>query len=237
MIALKKAMIIFKYRWPEVVMLVGLQVILSIAMQLTSQLDHQSSPALAFFFSLVVLASAVVFLMLQLGFFRTAHTSSRQARSPTELLKTGKPFFWRMFAFGFLLALGYVALTRFFYEMLLWSTGTEEAWFDAFALGLTTLLLMKFLLFIPAIIVVRNCRLFDALRKLRTYSVTQIKPIVGLYMLNLALGLINSLLFGRTEAVEPGLLSPQILFNTFMFLVALLFITATVKFVGSEDFE
>ena len=121
--------------------------------------------------------------------------------------------------------------------MLLWSTGTEEAWFDAFALGLTTLLLMKFLLFIPAIIVVRNCRLFDALRKLRTYSVTQIKPIVGLYMLNLALGLINSLLFGRTEAVEPGLLSLQILFNTFMFLVALLFITATVKFVGSEDFE
>ena len=100
----KKSIAILKARYPELSLIVGLNVLTVVSMNMlrgkNDPEDIAGSLPLMFFLSAVAIFSTI----LNLGFQRSIYLHGPQHQSPMTLLKTGKDFFWRMLTVGILIA-------------------------------------------------------------------------------------------------------------------------------------
>jgi len=94
---------------------------------------------------------------------------------PSELLRTGRRFFWRLFRFQLFFSIVHAILTTVFLAVaggLTGQKGGKDApeWMMNLCSMAAMAVLIKALLLGPAIIIVRNCRVREALAVLREYK-------------------------------------------------------------------
>lgn len=165
-------------RWPELVMIVGLYSGSTILlMHLVSQFQQmetsgdQMPGGISF---LLGLGSMSLFLILQMqmwGFLRTVACGSYEAHTPLDLLRTGTPFFWRLFGFQLLFFFAFLFVSSLVVTVLgilLFRQHTINElplWLQALSVFFGFLILLKPFVLIPTLVLVYEYRLMEAVIK------------------------------------------------------------------------
>lgn len=194
---IKKTLAIFRARWPEVLLLVGLPTVNAALVILNSNIGKTILPlymALGF----ISLGLTILTFILNYGFMRTIFLDSTIPHSPAMLLELGRHFFWRMLAFGIFFALVHLLLqwlislpiapyicpdTTFIQRV------GKCPFLHAFQSSIASLILIKLMLFIPALIFVLDCRLSKSFGLLKRCRLSKAIEPVFLYCLSTIFGM------------------------------------------------
>jgi hypothetical protein len=195
---LEKVLSIIRNRLAEVLMVVGFHAASLILMEqllllCLGEVESVRSGSVSNVPEVVVLglstgamAFSVIWMMLFAGFLATASHYSDTPAQPAELLRAGKVFFWRMFRFQFFFSLVYMMLSSMIFAVVGTVTGRKDMpeWMMHLCSLVAVAALAKVVLLTPAIIIVRNCRVREALGLLKEYKLLE----DGAWMIWLFLG-------------------------------------------------
>ncbi|MHC4291145.1 MAG: hypothetical protein ACYSTR_02895 [Planctomycetota bacterium] len=187
---IQKAIDILKVRWPEVMLVVVLQAAMSMLgqeiMMFMENVDPQKTmlPLWSSFLLFIgTFGVSIVWLMLYLGFLKTASMEEVKIYEPGQLLQYGKSYFWRYLSFYILISctmfiLGGLVIGLFTSVI---SRGEENyaisEWFmQSCALGVL-LGMIKPMLFIPARILVHGNTALEALYSISFYRMGQFRRL------------------------------------------------------------
>lgn len=242
----QKTLAILRARWPEVTLIVGLYTLVELSYSLFGFTEPDVTKTWFLPSILFILSLTVVSMMLSNGFLRTIHLEGPKEQTPLDLLKTGKHFFWRMVAFGFIYAGLYFILTVPIFSITKYFTSTNTGfiesatsapWLYQLCSTAAMLIMMKVSLFIPALIIVLDCRVVNSFKLLRRFKLFKSKELVALF----CLGTVIHLLWLLLKIPEnPETISQYIIkIGTIVTGQALgLIVTVTaVRFVSSLDLE
>ncbi len=170
-------------------MLIVLQTGLTMVMQ--DVMMRQSTPMPAgrgFLLGLGLMGCGIIWQMLYLGFLRTVAVSGGLPVLPVELLREGRPFFWRVLGFqliwGLLYVLASIVLLSLVSRLLLGQESVPDGsgWIAQTCGAAVILLGVKYLLFVPAFVVVCNCTLLDAFGWTAGVRLTRIANFVQVFV-------------------------------------------------------
>jgi hypothetical protein len=141
----------------------------------------------------------VVSMILRLGLLRSIFTDGAKPCEPGELLRTGKPFFWRMFRFeiiygavlaGVMIILIMVISSVFLDERQI---ANPPRWVMPMSLFAGCVLLAKPWMLMPAVFIAGDTSLVEAFRLHKRFSLMGQTTLIGLFVLLSAarVGLIN----------------------------------------------
>ena len=184
---LQKAIDILKARWQEVMLVVILQAaMMYLAQEISTLVQDAESQKTVFPFgtSFLLLVGMVtlfsIWQMLYLGFLRTAAIQGQTGQQPAQLLRHGRPYFWRYLFFYIqinclIFLLGGIVIS-IFASAALENPETEMMpdWFMQSCILGVSLGLIKPLLFIPARIIVYKNTTLEALFSVSFYRMDQI---------------------------------------------------------------
>jgi len=185
-------------------------------------------------------------MILSYGFLRTIHLEGPKEQTPMDLLKTGKHFFWRMVVFGFVYAGLYFILTALIFSITKYFTSTNTGfiesvksapWLYQLCSTAAMLIMIKISLFIPALILVLDCRVVNSFKLLSRFKLFKSKELVALFCLSTTINLLWLLLkipekpqTIRQYIIKIGtIVTGQVL--------GLIVTVTAVRFVGSLDLE
>ncbi len=182
---------IIRRRWPEVMLIVVLHAAFfvftehfSSAMAPMPQADAAviSQPG-GFFLGFAVVLFAILLQMVYLGFLATAAVTGAQPQEPGTLLSVGRRFFWRIFRFQlllFLLLLAILTVIGSFVGTLFFNTESRQSmpeWAIATCQAIAMVAVVKPMLLVPAVMIVRDRLVMDAIGQLNRYRLGEMKPI------------------------------------------------------------
>ena len=199
MAEIKKTLTILKARWPEVTLIIGLYALAVLSNNLSRATRPDLTKTLFLLripFSLFSLTLMVVSMMLNYGFLRTVHLEGQKVQTPMALLKTGRHFFWRMVGFGLIYIVPYFILAWLIFLIIKYftfiDTGFLETakvtpWLYQLCFIAPTLILIKLVLFIPALIIVLDCGVFESFKFLKRCKLLDARELVALFCLRMVL--------------------------------------------------
>lgn len=212
---IKNTLLIFKARWLEAAAIVGLSGVYPILSMLSRDVrnSNQTLSNTVIYLILVLVSFAVVIIQIMLfyGFQRSVYLFETRRNSLAELLKYGAYFFWRLIGFGIILA-----IAHFFLQWLisiptapflcpdstLFQRVKECPMVFAFHSSFASIVLIKPVLFISALIIVLDCKLFESFKFLKICRLPKAKEAVILYCVAI---LVSTFLW----ALGQNLISPQ----------------------------
>lgn len=240
----KKTLAILKARWSEVFLIIGFCTLGNWTTRTLMSLDSDSTlmKSLGCFSVLFFFGLTIISFILAYGFLRTVHLEDSKKHTPTDLLKTGKHFFWRMFGAGLILGILYLILNQIIVLIIknftsidagLWKLATSDPLLYTLNIFLSKLILIKLFLLMPAIIIVLDCRVSDTLDFLKKCRLSDSKELVVLYFISIVLPFVWVLLKipYKPETTSQYILriGNHIIQQFIWFIIA---VTA-VRFVGS----
>jgi hypothetical protein len=187
---IQKTIDILKARWPEVVMVVVLQAAMMLLLEEVVSISENAGSQAAlmpswasFLLVMGIVLCAVLWQMLYLGFLKTAAVFGSQPQQPVQLLRFGRPYFWRIFFFqiliGAVLMFLNIAIVAFLGH-LVWQ-GRElnqlPQWFAQIGALIGILIILKPMLLVPARMIVYDDTTFQAIFQMRYYSLKGIDRI------------------------------------------------------------
>lgn len=199
MAEIKKTLTILKARWPEVTLIIGLYALAILSNNLSRATRPDLTKTLFLLripFSLFSLTLMVVSMILNYGFLRTVHLEGQKVQTPMALLKTGRHFFWRMVGFGLIYIVPYFILAWLIFLIIKYftfiDTGFLETakvtpWLYQLCSIAPMLILIKVVLFIPALIIVLDCGVFKSFKFLRKCKLLDSRELVALFCLRMVL--------------------------------------------------
>jgi hypothetical protein len=244
MTEIKKALQIIKARWPEAALIIGIGLLSTPVMLLAtpSQIGRLYSTALFRWltpvFQMVVI---LVLLILRSGFLRTVYLESQKRQSFLVLLRTGFHFLWRMIVLG--------VFYRIFWGMLTWlstyatysvgklvasrEAGISHAFFSSLLVSAVTIILMKLILLLPALVIVLDCGAFESFKLLKKYRFREARELIALFCFRIALGCLWIFL----QPYNATILRPIFRIGTvaIMDFISLTIVIMAVRFVASHN--
>ena len=199
-----------KARWQEVLVIVGLHILGMVAINqsfLTGSGSKSASSLLLSFFAFAVL---IISTILSYGFLRTVHLEGMNRQVPAFLFVTGKKFFWRIVRFQILCML--VFLPFILINFLIYrSEGSSQSapWMTSLLSTVPSLILIKPLLLIPALIIVMDCRVRESWQFMLRIRLLDAKEIVVLFCAMLAIGFFMMIV----KAGNSGVVGSQNILN------------------------
>ncbi len=200
----KKTLVILRDRWPEVFLIIGLFTLGDISQSLFNFGEPDlTSTKLALLSMFFFVSLTVISTLLNFGFLRTVHLEGPKKQTPKDLIKTGSHFFWRMVGFGIFYGIIFIIIVTIIFlifknltsiETGFWESSNTNSLLYSLCLATTMLILIKIPLFVPAIIIVLDCRVFDGFRFLRKCTLSESKELVTLYLLGAAMLILKALL-------------------------------------------
>ena len=184
---------IIKARLPEVILIVGLY-FLGVLSMARLQFER-SQPFLLMFFMIFFFIVMIFSSVLSYGFLRMVFLEGAKPQQPQILLRAGKPFFWRMAVFGLIYSMVFLSLllimTIFFKGMFF----SEENYrivqiFQIFFM----IILVKPVVFIPAIMIVLNSRLFESFGYLKFCRIFKAKEVIVFFAIQIIILSVSILL-------------------------------------------
>ena len=189
----QKTLAILRARWPEVILIIGLYTLVELSYSLFGFAEPDVTKTFFFPSILFILSLTVVSIILSYGFLRTIHLEGPKEQTPMDLLKTGKHFFWRMVGFSFIYAGLYFLLTLIIFSIIKYLTSINtnfiesaksSPWLHQLSSTVTMLIMIKVSLFIPALIIVLDCRVANSFKLLSKFKLFKSKELVALFCLN-----------------------------------------------------
>lgn len=193
---------VLSQRWPEALVLVGFwaatMVLLEEINSLGAVLEKggEVSQLTVFFMTAGMTAFAVLGQMIELGFLRTAVFDGDERQDIFFLLSLGRHFFWRVLIYRLLSGLLVFAISFIVLVFVNSSLGFEDGGFRgqlaAYAVTLlVSVVAIKFIVVVPAIIVVEDCGVLDAIGRLRGYNIFDYKAYLAgfAFLISLVSGL------------------------------------------------
>ncbi len=239
MTELLKILAILKARWPEAVLIVGGQVMLRLMAEIFHLSDPEQAAEAGIAPLLVMMGVGLVWLTMFFGFLRSVFSEPEQTNMPTELLAKGKPFFWRALGFSIIAPLAIVLLAQVLLVVLAGilpdvSVVEPPIWVAGAASAAAALVLMKYLVLAPAVMVVKDAPLLRTLVMPRQYQLRDAKIIIYLY---LAVGALQGIKVGlgiEATGVDSNLAWVGFFSAVVQFLI-LPIMVAAVRFTGSFE--
>lgn len=242
----QKTLAILRARWPEVTLIIGLYTLVELSHSLFGFTEPDVTKTLFLPSILFILSLAVVSMILSYGFLRTIHLEGPKEQTPIDLLKTGKHFFWRMAGFGFIYIGLYFILIRLIFFIIKYFTSTntdfiESAksapWLYQLCSTAAMLIMIKVMLFIPALIIVLDCRVFDSFKLLSKFKLFKSKELVALFCLGTVMPLLWLLL--KIPENPETILQYIITIGTIVTgqVIGLVVAVTAVRFISSLDLE
>ena len=242
----QKTLAILRIRWPEVTLIVGLYTLVELSHSLFGFTEPDLTKTLFLPSILFILSLTVVAMILSYGFLRTIHLEGPKEQAPMDLLKTGKHFFWRMVGFGFVFAGLYFILTVLIFSITKYFTSTEAGfiesatsapWLYQLCSTATMLIMIKVSLFIPALILVLDCRVVNSFKLLSKFKLFKSKELVALFCLSTVMPLLWLLL--KIPENPETILQYMITIGTIVTgqVFGLIVVVTAVRFVSSLDLE
>ena len=206
---------IFRKRWPETALVIllqaGLMVLLEEIVGRASVVQQTPSAALPgpadFIVGMGTALFAIVWQMLYLGFLATAYSEGSSPQQPAQLVGIGRLFFWRMLRFQIILGVIYIGMS-FVILVIVQSVilGAEEVsqipdWVAHLCSFAALSVLAKPMLFIPAVMIVRDRMVLEAVGLLKEYRFFEEKGLVRAFFVCFATVYLLSSLLGL---MEPG---------------------------------
>ena len=186
----QKAIDILEVRWPEVMLVVVLHVAMALLIEdvvaASEGMNAQGSMPpfwASFLLGMGMVLCGILWQMLYLGFLKTAAVSEGQPQQPMELLRSGRPYFWRILLFQIMLGFAVMLLNAVFLNVLgglIWQGRSIEdlpVWFAQLCALAGVLIVIKPMLLIPACIIVYDISAFMAFGQMRFYRLGQIDGI------------------------------------------------------------
>lgn len=199
MTEIKKTLTILKNRWPEVSLIVGLNVLYSLSNKLISTTNAGSKHSynwVAFIYSIFLL---IFITALIAGFERTVYLEGDKRQRPIVLLRTGLCFLWRKIKLAILIMPIFIIFAWLTYLIIKMFAPTDITFFKTYEVSpllymlyyaIPELILIKPLLLIPALIIVLDCQVLESFKYLKKCKLLDAKGLVFLFMLSIVLGFI-----------------------------------------------
>jgi hypothetical protein len=241
---IKNTLGILKARWPEVALIVGLYALAALSNNLFRAVRGDVARTLTSLYMVFPLTVMVVSMMLNYGFLRTVYLEGQKRQTAMALLKKGTHFFWRMVGFGLIWVVPYFMLAWLVFLIIkyftpidtgFFKTGKVIPWLYQLCFIAPMLILIKVVLFIPALILVLDCRVFETFKFLRKCRLLDSRELVALFCLRMALPFLWVFL---QIPYNPETTSQYILrtVTTVMsYFIWLIIGVTAVRFVGSLD--
>ena len=223
-----RTLAVFTTHWRAVSAIICLQLLVALIQRLLLRFGYPSGwYPLLLLSSLLVLSLTLRAGLLKLGLLRAGYVDARTRLPALMLLRIGAHFLWRFFLLGLLYGLALVlawqisiaALARlhridgvFSGLLTLWRRGI---WMLVFRL-----ILMKLILLLPALIIVRDCRVWAAFRAVRRrrYRLRERPTLIFWFCLSIAL----SFVFVCIRTALARTVCPSILFQVISVAVSTL---------------
>jgi hypothetical protein len=240
---MRQTMAILRNRWLEVVLLLAMKTVHSL---LYLTLHPPGSP---FFYkpAMRVMGMYVFFAMLHLlllalatvmtfGFVRLARLHGKTHQPFAALWRTGILFLGRLLVFNLLLAVLILIVGALFTAvtapLLSHIRIVNTKAIAHFIVVLSSILLMKPAMYVPAVIFDRNCRLRDAWKMMRSFQIFETPQLPALYLAMELVSNCQRLLPGTAIATSVLLPAATTIASNFIWLVILL---EAVRIVGTSD--
>ncbi len=236
MTEIKKTLTILKARWPEVALIIGLTILLPFLSKLLTKLKHDSALSLTALAACFQLALMVIRTMLRSGFLRTVYLEGQKRQTIAVLLRTGLPFFWRMIVLGLLYLIPLLTLTLLSTRLVGKPTapGETDILHNISLLVLViNIILMKFILLLPALVIVLDCRAFESFKFLKKCRLRDAGGLIVLFCFQMVfpyLWMFSRTLYGTTT--RPQLIFRIVTSITTCF-IGLIIAVMAVRFVAS----
>ena len=244
MTEIKKTLAILKARWPEVILIIGLTILLPFLSKLLTKLTHDSALNLTALVTCFSLALTVIRTMLRSGFLRTVYLEGRKRQSIAVLLRTGLHFLWRMIVLGLLYLIPLLMLTFLSTRLAARrvAPGETDILHNIFLIRrllvlVITIILMKFILLIPALVIVLDCRAFESFKFLKNCRLRDARELIVLFCFKMAfpyLWMFLRRLYGATTAQQPIF---RIVTSVTTCFIGLIVAVMAVRFVASLHLE
>ena len=248
MTEIKKTLAILNARWPEVTLIVGLYALAVLSNNLFRAARPDLTKTLLLLripFLLFSLALIVVLTILNYGFLRTVYLQGQERQTPMALLRKGRYFFWRMVGFGLIYIVPNLILAWLIFLIIKYFTSIDTRfletakvtpWLYQLCFIASMLILIKVVLFIPALILVLDCGVFESFSFLRKCKLSNSRELVALFCLQMVLPFLW--IFLRIPYYNPETTSQYILRTVPTVIGYVLWLTiavTAVRFVASLD--
>ncbi len=236
MVETKKTLEIMKARWQEVLVIVGLHVLGMVAINRSFLTNSDSLGVYRLLLSLFSFAVLIISTILSYGFLRTVHLEGMNRQMPAFLFGTGKKFFWRMLKFQILCML--VFLPFVLIKIVIAKSegpGQPAPWIPSLLSTVPSLILIKPLLLIPALIIVMDCRVRESWQFMLRIKLLDAKEIVVLFCVMLAIGFFGTI----AKAGNSGEVGSQNIFSiiptVIIQILGLIISIMAVRFVACRE--
>lgn len=190
---------IIKRRWPEATLVIifhaGLITIADRVMTFTAPVENSAGaaapgyPPVGLDFVLVAgtMAFWIVWQLLYIGFLATSFINPAEPREPMELLRIGKRFFWRMLRFQLVFGCAYMVIMLFIASFLMKTAqpdGTMDdvpLWIMAISSFTAFAVIVKPLVFIPAVMIVRDKMVTETFMSLGQFPLARAIELLKLF--------------------------------------------------------
>lgn len=257
MTKIKETLRILKARWPEVTFIIVIFLSIPLVNKLLSGLVSKQLLApnkYVLLYPSISLPLAVISTTLRSGFLRTVYLQGNQRSSPLTLLGTGIYFLWRMVVLGALYSIPFLLVTLLSTRIIAGLASPESLaeigfWINQLFFMAFSVILVKLILLLPALVIVLNCRTFESFKFLKHCRLWEAKELVILFYAHLVFRFLLRFLrlhydipMGSRYILEIGPLIISCFINLTIAVMAVRFVASldlvyygSAKDINSED--
>ena len=222
-----------KKRWEEAALIIGLNIIAAVAILNTKFDSSQNLDLLPLAFGTLL---GILAIILRLGFLKTFHSDGSDDQKPSELLKIGAHFFWRMAGLGLIYTIPSIMIFLITTAIIPSTPPAADAlgsikWIPAILTLALQIIIIKFILLLPAIIIVTDCKISTAFAGLKNFRLTDNPVLIKLFIIQILLPVFSDLLSGKALPDSVLQYSTYIFFSIVTLFLSLLIAMAAVRFV------
>ena len=156
----------------------------------------------SFLLGLGIMLFAILWQMIYLGFLKTSAVSGGEPQQPIQLLRSGRPYFWRILFFQILLGFALMLLNGLLassFGGLIWK-GRPFAelpqWFVQICALVGILIALKPLLLVPAQMIVYDITVLQAIYRMRFFKIHGVDHFFRVIFVSFGLIAVSTLLVG-----------------------------------------
>jgi hypothetical protein len=240
MTEIKKILNILKFRWPEVILIIGLMAISAASEALSVEKgDAYNDFSLIYMFFSVSLRIAAY--LLSLGFLRSVYWNPWQYQTPMSLLKTGLSLFKPMIIFSLFLAPFFLVLISIFFILInsfsaadytFLNFAEKSPWLFRLCMTAPFIVLIKPVLLMPALIITGHVKVIQCFRSLKNFRLAKATTLLFLFFSSIAFGLLTEFYPNQMAAIVLSAMVHTFIAGVLSIMINL----SAIKFVASVKF-
>jgi hypothetical protein len=242
MTEIKKTLTILKARWREVLIIIGIHVVSLLFYKLMLTMKRELTPMQGLtefgYYLLIIL----ILWILMTGFQRTVYLQGKQRQSPTILLRTGWYFLGRILKLFLIWLPVYCILIWLTFLVTKRVTPVDTGFSKTaqsypllyqFYFVFPALILIKPVLFVPALIIVLDCQVSEGFKYLKKCRLFQAREPLVLFLILILFSFSWALLPKLNETTTISQLFLVIFSSVFIQVIGLMATITAVRFVAS----